>query len=35
LFFEDLTASEHKRLDSTIAALERIILRDHARLLAR
>jgi hypothetical protein len=35
LLFADLTAIEHKRLDFTIAALERIILRDHARLLAR
>lgn len=28
----DLSAAEHKKLDSTIATLERIILRDHARL---
>jgi hypothetical protein len=35
LLFADLTAIERKRLDATIAALERIVLRDHARLLAR
>lgn len=35
LLFVDIPASERKRLDSTIAALERIILRDHARLMAR
>lgn len=35
LLFADLPANEHRRLDSTIAALERTILRDHARLTAR
>lgn len=35
LLFADLPTAEHRRLDSTIAALERIILRDHARLMVR
>lgn len=35
LLFADLPATEHRRLDATIAALERTILRDHARLMAR
>jgi len=28
----DLSAAEHKKLDATIASLERTVLRDHARL---
>lgn len=35
LLFVGLPATEHRRLDSTIAALERTLLRDHARLTAR
>ncbi|MES2491501.1 MAG: flagellar regulator YcgR PilZN domain-containing protein [Pseudomonadota bacterium] len=35
LLFTDLSSIEHKRIDTSIATLERIILRDYVRLRAR